>query len=350
MRKNYLDNIRMMCIYILIPFHLSIAFNSWGEANYIFFTPSRIVSSINMLFTTWFMPLLFLIAGISARHSLEKRGYRKFITERIKKLLIPLMCGILTICPFMSFTADRFHNGYQGSYIEHYKIFFTKITDFTGYDGGFTPGHLWFLLYLFVASIAALGIIFLQRKFAPKFSCANLPLPAILLLFFPAQLFNMVLNFGGKSIGLCFILFLYGYYVFYEDSVMQKIKRAGIIFLGFGIAFFAANIDMFLFSKNMNGNVNFIISKLNMWFMMLGVLGVFANFFDRSNSISRYLSANSFLFYIFHFPWLLFFQLRTFEFTGEYIFSSIITMLLTYAATFATLAVIKVLFMRNKNK
>ena len=215
------------------------------------------------------------------------------------------------------------------------------MTDFTGYDGGFTPGHFWFLLYLFIASILALGVILLQRKFFPEFSCKKIPLPAILLLFFPAQLFDMILNFNGKSIGLSFILFLFGYYVFYECPVIQKIKKTSLILFGLGIAFTAANIDMFLWAKNIDGCVNFIVSKLSMWFMMLGVLGLFAQFFDKSNGISRYLSANSFLFYEFHFFWLLLFQMMSFELTGEYVFSSILTLLISYTATFLTIEIMK---------
>jgi len=34
-----------------------------------------------------------------------------------------------------------FHNGYTGNCFEQYILFFTKLTDLSGYNGGFTPAH-----------------------------------------------------------------------------------------------------------------------------------------------------------------------------------------------------------------
>ena len=36
---------------------------------------------------------------------------------------------------------------------------FTHLTDLSGYDGAFTPGHLWFILFLFLISLAALPVL-----------------------------------------------------------------------------------------------------------------------------------------------------------------------------------------------
>ena len=151
----------------------------------------------------------------------------------------------------------------------------------------------------------------------------------------------MILNFGGKSTGLSFFLFMLGYYVFYENQMMQKLKKVALILLGLGLTFTVANIAMFIWAKNVSGSVNLIVSKLSMWFMMLGVLGLFAQFFDKSNSISRYLSANSFLFYQLHYVWLLIFQLMAFELTGEYVFSTVFALLISYAATFLNVGLVK---------
>jgi len=341
MRKNYLDNIRILCIYILVPFHVSIAFNSWGEANYVFFFPNQIVSSIKMLVSTWFMPILFLIAGISARYSLEKRGTLKFAVERVKKIFLPLVTGILTICPYMAYVADKFHNGYEGSFFEHYKVFFSKVTDFTGYDGFFTPGHLWFLLYLLVASLASLLVIMFQKKFFPNFSLAKINMPVIILLFIPAVLFHFILDFGGKSMGQEFILFLFGYYILYEDSVMEKIKKSKFWLFAVGLLFTIINIVLFIWIKDSNRTLNFLASKLSMWFMMFAILGIFAEYFNQTNTVTKYLSANSFLFYEFHFVWLLAFQPVLADYTKEFVLSSILTIVFTYIATFVSVEVIK---------
>lgn len=133
-RVNYIDNLRTTIVSLLIIYHLGIAYNSWGEANYIFFERVNLIASIVVFISPWFMPFMFLLAGVSASFSLKKRGYSEFIKERFKRLGIPLLFGITIINPIFSFIADKSHNGYDGNYFEHYSIYFTRFTDLSGYD------------------------------------------------------------------------------------------------------------------------------------------------------------------------------------------------------------------------
>lgn len=158
-RVNYIDNLRTAIVSLLIIYHLGIAYNSWGEANYIFFERVNFIASIVVFISSWFMPLMFLLAGVSAAFSLKKRGYSDFIKERFTRLGIPLLFGITIINPILSFIADKSHNGYEGNYFEHYLIYFTRFTDLTGYDGGFTLGHFWFIAVLIIISCLACGVI-----------------------------------------------------------------------------------------------------------------------------------------------------------------------------------------------
>ena len=107
------------------------------------------------------MPLMFMLVGVSASFSLKKRGNAAFIKERLKRLGIPLLAGIIFINPILSYVADKTHNGYEGSYFDHYLVYFTKITDLTGYDGGFTLGHFCFLAVLILISCVSCGIVVL---------------------------------------------------------------------------------------------------------------------------------------------------------------------------------------------
>src|SRR5574344_83351 len=149
-RKHYLDNIRWIFILALIPFHAAMAWNNWGEGNYIKFGSSIVLSSFIYLLSPWYMPMLFVIAGMSANFSLRKRSFGAFVGERVTKLFIPLVAGLLTIAALMAYIGDCFNNHYTGNFFTHYGVFFSQVTDFSGYDGFFTPAHLWFLLFLFV--------------------------------------------------------------------------------------------------------------------------------------------------------------------------------------------------------
>ncbi|MCI6714690.1 MAG: acyltransferase family protein, partial [Lachnospiraceae bacterium] len=85
-RLNYIDNLRSITVFLLVLYHIALAYNSWGEANYIFFERVNPIASIVVFISPWFMPLMFLLAGVSASFSMKKRGVTAFIKERLKRL------------------------------------------------------------------------------------------------------------------------------------------------------------------------------------------------------------------------------------------------------------------------
>ena len=148
MRKHYIDNLRWIILLILIPYHTAMAWNVWGEPNYISLEGNRVISSIVVIFSPFFMPLLFVLAGIGTKFALQKRSNKDYLIERVKRLLVPFLFGTITLMPIMSYIGDKFNCSYEGSFWGHYAIFFTKFTDLTGFDGGFSVGQFWFLMYL----------------------------------------------------------------------------------------------------------------------------------------------------------------------------------------------------------
>ena len=99
MRKNYLDNLRNMMILLLFPVHTFMIWNNFGMKFYIWDYPNKLLSTLIVIVNPWFMPLLFAIAGISARYSLMKRSKINFFIERVKKLLIPFVIGLVFFVP-----------------------------------------------------------------------------------------------------------------------------------------------------------------------------------------------------------------------------------------------------------
>lgn len=64
MQRRYdIDNLRIFCILLLVPYHAAMAFNCWGEANYVWFGESRVLSSFITAVSPWYMASLFLAAG-----------------------------------------------------------------------------------------------------------------------------------------------------------------------------------------------------------------------------------------------------------------------------------------------
>ena len=224
MRKHYIDNLRWVILLILIPYHVSMAWNAWGEPNYIFFEGNRVISSIIVFFSPYFMPLLFVLAGISTKFALRKRTNKEYLIERVKRLLVPFLFGTIVLMPIMTYIADKFNYSYNEGFLQHYVVFFTKYTDLTGADGGFSVGQFWFLLYLLIISIVSISVIALMKKVISK-SEKNISFWLVLLLGLPVPIFSDWLSIGGKSLIEYTYFFLLGYYVFANEEVVCKIEK-----------------------------------------------------------------------------------------------------------------------------
>ena len=224
-RKNYIDNLRNLTILLLFPVHTFMIWNDFGSRFYIWQGENKILSTLIVLVNPWFMPMLFILAGMSARYALDKRTNREFIAQRISKLLVPFVSGMVILVPFQTFYARKYFDNYDGSLFDNWKYFFTHLTDFSGYDGAFTPGHLWFILFLFLISIISL-ILF---QFIPYEKALDrvekMPAFGVVLLFIPVWLMYYLGNFGGFSIGKNLALYLIGYYVLSNDSIMNKLEK-----------------------------------------------------------------------------------------------------------------------------
>lgn len=340
-RKYYIDNLRWACILLLIPFHAAMAWNCWGEGNYIWFQENKGLSAFITLISPWYMPLLFILAGMSARYSLKKRSLKDFVRERIKKLLFPFFFGEITIVAAMTYFADRFHNDYRGGFFNHYVTFFSKFTDLTGYDGGWTPGHLWFLLYLFIISLLALGIIWIQKRVSSDFSGKNMKMYGIYLLgIFPA-IGSFFLDIGGKSIGMYMALYLIGYYVLSEDTIVKKIVKYRVYHLVVMIVADILDVYMFLWEKNANAVVNTVMMYITLWFGILTIIGFARKEFNFVNSVTRYLTLHSFQIYIVHFLWIVAFQFYIDKITDNIWILYVVPVILSYVMIIVTCEVLE---------
>ena len=114
-RKHYIDNLRNLTILLLFPVHTFMIWNDFGSRFYIWLGENKILSTLIVLINPWFMPLLFVLAGMSARYALEKRTNKEFVLQRVGKLLIPFICGMIFIVPFQTLYARKFFDNYEGS-------------------------------------------------------------------------------------------------------------------------------------------------------------------------------------------------------------------------------------------
>ncbi len=232
MRKYYLDNLRTIMILLLFPVHTLMIWNNYGGKFYVWGGENKLLSSLIIIVNPWIMALLFVIAGICAKYSLQKRNVKEFIKERFRKLIIPFISGILILVPIQTFYARKFFFEYNGNIFNNYKYFFTHFTDLSGNDGCFTPGHLWFILFLFIISLFALLIIkyIPYKKVSIKLEKVNII--GIILLFILIWLMSYIGTFGVYSFGRYFTVYLLGYYIITNEIIMDKIMKNRRLILG----------------------------------------------------------------------------------------------------------------------
>ncbi|MBQ3842807.1 MAG: acyltransferase [Ruminiclostridium sp.] len=336
MRKHFIDNLRWMDVFLLIPYHAAQAFSTWGELNYMYFAPNRAISSFIVFLSPFFMPLLFLLAGMSTRYALKKRTYGQYIVERAKRLIVPFVFGTLVFCPILAYIGDLTNYGYIGSFFDHYAVFFTKWTDLTGYDGGFNVGQFWFLYFLFIISLVSVGIIVLSDKVLKKQGRAeNIPFWALCLMIIPLPFLYDLLAVGGKSFTEYLYIFLIGYYIMSHDKVIEKVEKYRYISLTVGLAASIAYVFMIVWAEKDYGTINMIAKAFSEWFMILALIGIGKNKLDSKNKVSEYMSQRSFPYFSLHFLWIVLFQYWLADIlSGNTALLCFLPIICAYAATF----------------
>lgn len=286
---------------MLFPFHASMCFLSGGYYSfYVYGGEIPALRYIDLSVYPWWMSLLFALAGASAFFALKKRTAAQYAKERVLRLLVPFVSGLLLWIPIQSFIADVFYNDYQGGFFRHYSVFFTKWTYLTGYDGGFTPGHLWFILFLFVISLVflPLNVWYVKRDKKPELS--KIPVAVIIIGGFVLLCAGgLVANVGGKGVLEFAICFLLGFFLFTDDKVIEKLKCNWILLGGLWLAMMIFRCVMW----------NVGIESEPFWYLdfralewtgVLGATAVGAKFLDFKNGFTDYFSPACFPIYWLH--------------------------------------------------
>ena len=299
MRKDFIDNVRIICIMLLFPYHTCMIYNNWGEIFYVTGAPYNLPSYFVSIVYPWWMTLLFTIAGISSFYAFKKRTMKEYAKERVEKLLIPLLVGLVVIIPIQSYIADVFHNGYTGGYFEHYKVFFTKYTYLTGQDGGFTPGHLWFMLYLFVISMIMLPFMNKYSQSSKKINGSKVLMVHLLPIFIVILICTPILEIGGKSLGESLACFAIGFFLLSDELIQEKLEKNS--FLLMMLFLFAILVRIILqYNDFGNGLIWDIEQRMVTWVGILAILGTGKKYLNKSNTVTRYFSKAAFPLYYFH--------------------------------------------------
>ena len=319
-RKRYLDNLRALTVLLLFPYHVFMIYNNWGEPFYIHGAELSVTSAVNQILWLWMMPSLFTLAGISARYALQKRSAAQFVKERVDKLLLPLLFGMLLLIPIQSYLAGLFSNGHA-SYFDY----FTTLTDFTGYDGAFTPGHLWFILFLFAISMISLPFMLLYRKRGKGTLGQGAPLFTLVLMGLLPCLGNVIFDISGKSPTEYLAYYLLGYFFLSNEEAAMKLEKHRFALLCAAALGAGASIHF-----------DHMFFEAAAWLCVLAVLGMARRYLNYGGRVSAYLTRSSFGVYLFHQSWIVIAGYFILMLTGDYRGQIPLILACSIALTYAT--------------
>lgn len=353
MRRNEIDWIRNIGVMLLFIFH-TVSIFTYYEPWYIWAdNKSWVATIIFILFIPWHMPTLFFLAGASTRFSLSNRSGKKYIFERINRLLIPFIAGMIVLVPPQGYYARVSRGKPVGTYIVQWKYFWTTISNIP-YDGGLGPAHLWFILYLFIISCVGLCIIKSFKKAGMEKFLSNLK--GILIsrysLFFMISIFCFAdmtqLAIAQKNILVFLIVFLMGYIVYDDNDYLECIDKNKGKSLIIGIVFFILYVVVILHYYNLSNPENIglkvLLSILRNGIMIttiVAIVGYGRKYLNRGGKMLDYLNNACFPVYIIHQTVIVIIAYYLLNYDLYLYFSSLIIILCSVLITFGIYEMVK---------
>ena len=101
-RLCYLDSLRVLATVIVFLFH---ALHPFDQLDWHIKNDEQIAALTAFLFflSTWGMPFFFVLAGAGTWLALQRRTAGHFVNERLRRLLVPFICGSLLLTPVMKY-------------------------------------------------------------------------------------------------------------------------------------------------------------------------------------------------------------------------------------------------------
>ncbi|TVS07329.1 MAG: hypothetical protein EA413_01240 [Cyanobium sp. PLM2.Bin73] len=196
-RSHDLDWLRLLAVILLIGYHAAAVFYA-GELGRFYVVDAHSSGALSVAVTfvhQWHMPLFFFLAGAASWHSLQRRSAGEYLRERLRRLLVPLLIGILVLVPPQVYLQERQAGRAGGSFLAFYPQFFDGVRP----AGHFEWAHLWFLAYLLVISIVCLPLLLKLRQGAtpgdgPGDSTTEQGLAALVALALPLMAVEALLR------------------------------------------------------------------------------------------------------------------------------------------------------------
>lgn len=161
-RQRYLDNLKVVLIAMIIAIHGVLSYVgfdqlwSYADVQEVTFAPVTEVILFAVIgpFALFMIALLFLVAGLLTRLSLERKGPGRFAADRLLRLGVPFAVFTFGIWPLLMYTLYHPLGAAPGSYWD----------EFVDESGHLDTGPLWFVGVLLIFSLGSAAWVGLGRR------------------------------------------------------------------------------------------------------------------------------------------------------------------------------------------
>lgn len=314
MRRYDIDWLRILVFALLIFYHVGMFFVPWGwhvkndiEYKWMQF-PMAFVNQ-------WRLPILFVISGMGTWFALGKRSGLKFSRERLYRLAIPLVFGMLMIVPPQVYLERLDKGQFTGGYFE-----FWPAQAFAGVypEGNLSWHHLWFLPYLLLFSLLLLPLFlkmrkqpentlthWLNRRVSTKYGLFIFIIPLYLAEAFLEPFFPVTHALAGDWFALVNfgLLFLFGFLLInVKEQFWTTVTRWRRHYLFLGTVSFSLLLVRWLLMED-STLVHFTeagVKVFNLWTWILVLFGYAAVYLNKPGKWVAYCNQAVYPFYILH--------------------------------------------------
>ncbi|BDG02208.1 acyltransferase family protein [Anaeromyxobacter oryzae] len=250
-RRADVEWLRILGILLVFTLHAAEPFNPWDAWHVVSPVQSKWLGELAFFLAPWIMPLFMLLAGESAWYALERRTARTYVRERILRLGLPLVAGILVLVPPQVWLERRLRGQFDGSFLAFYPHFFEGIYP----QGNFSWHHLWFLVFLLAFALVTLPLFLWLRTPEGRRTMARLAAPCtgpagLAWIVLPAVAVRLALElvlagfapiaYDWSSRGLLLPAFIAGFALAGEPALREAVDRQWRTALSLALASSAA--------------------------------------------------------------------------------------------------------------
>jgi peptidoglycan/LPS O-acetylase OafA/YrhL len=316
-RRYDLDWLRVLAILTIFVFHSGRFFDreDWHVKNPTTYFGMDVWT---YFLAAWIMPLVFVISGASIFYALGKGGVGKFIKDKALRLLVPLLVGACTHIALQVYLEYRFQGRFDGSFFAFLPRYFDGWRDFGG-NFAWTGLHLWYLLVLFVFSVALLPLFLWLKAGSGRHLLGRLgeflAKPGVVyLLALPGTLLVPYLNpdgfltsrdWGGWGLPVYIPFFLAGFLFVSHEGLQVRIRRQRWFSLAAGAVIFITLLAVAITQGDLvfgtpAYTLFFALFSLFSWCFVLAILGFGLQHLTFNTPFLRYANEAVLPFYIMH--------------------------------------------------